>query len=127
MANGKILAAAALAGIAMGLSSPATSSGQDKNSAGNSSDVKCYGVNECAAHAGCGVKKDDVAAVKLLLGEQSFTDRFDKTKVHSCQQHASCSAAKHVLNWTSVSADECKQKSGIVIEETNGKKVAKKL
>jgi len=127
MANGKKLAAAALAGIAIGLSSSVTSSAQDKNSAGNSSDVKCYGVNECAAHAGCGVKKDDVAAVKRLLGEQSFTEHFDKTKVHSCQQHASCGAAKHVLNWTSVSADECKQKSGIVIDETNGKKVAKKL
>ena len=70
---------------------------------------------------------DDVAAVKMLLGDEQFNAQFGKTKTHSCAAHGSCGAKQHILNWTKVGADECKASSGIVIEEQDGSKVAKKL
>ena len=116
------LVLAALAGLALAAAVPATAVGQDSQS-----DVKCFGVNGCKGHSGCGVQADDVAAVKALLGSKAFKEQFSKTTTHSCAAHGSCGAKQHILNWTTVSTDECKAQGGIVIEETDGKKVAKKL
>ena len=116
------LVVAAVAGLAMGVKSPA----QDAN-IGQSAEVKCYGINGCAANSSCAVKADDLAAVKTLLGKEAFNARFGKSKEHSCKAHAGCGASSHILNWTSTSEDACEQAHGIVIEETDGKKVAKEL
>ena len=116
------LVLAAVAGIALAAAAPAPVLGQD-----SPTDVKCYGINSCKGHSGCGVKADDVAAVKMLLGDEQFNAQFGKTKTHSCAAHGSCGAKQHILNWTKVGADECKASSGIVIEEQDGSKVAKKL
>jgi hypothetical protein len=126
MANRKTLVTAALTALALGASAPRPAMAQD-GSAPAGDTVKCYGINGCAAQAGCGVKTDDIAAVRQLLGEKAFRTGFGKTKTHSCAAHASCGASSRILNWTSVSADACKQASGIVIEDVDGKKVAKKL
>ena len=115
------LVLAAVAAISLAAAAPAPVLGQD-----SPTDVKCYGVNSCKGHSGCGVKSDDVAAVKMLLGDD-FETQFGKTKTHSCAAHGSCGAKQHVLNWTKVSADDCKTQGGIVIEEQDGMKVAKKL
>ena len=90
-------------------------------------EVKCYGINGCAANSSCAVKADDLAAVKTLLGTEAFNARFRKSKEHSCKAHAGCGASSHILNWTSVSEDACKRAHGIVIEVADGKKVAKEL
>ena len=116
------LVVAAVAGLAIGVKAPA----QEAN-AGQPAEVKCYGINGCAANSSCAVKGDDVAAVKALLGTEAFNERFGKSKEHSCKAHAGCGASSHILNWTSTSQDACQQAHGIVIEETDGKKVAKKL
>ena len=89
-------------------------------------EVKCFGVISCKAHAGCGVEANDVAAIRALLGDKDFDARHSKTKTHSCK-HASCGAAKKILNWTKISEDSCQQQGGFVIDERDGKKVAKKL
>jgi len=116
------LVVAAVAGLAMGVMSPA----QEEN-IGQRTEVKCYGINGCAANSSCAVKADDLAAVKALLGTKAFNARFGKSKEHSCKAHAGCGASSQILNWTSASDDACKQAHGIVIEETDGKKVAKEL
>jgi len=77
------LVVAAVAGLAIGVKAPT----QEAN-AGQPADVKCYGINGCAANSSCGVKADDVAAVRTLLGTQAFNDRFGRTKEHSCKAHA---------------------------------------
>jgi hypothetical protein len=116
------LVVAAVAGLAIGVKAPA----QVAN-AGQPAEVKCYGISSCADNSSCAVKADDLAAVKMLLGTRAFNARFGKSKDHSCKAHAGCGASSHILNWTSASEDACMQAHGIVIEETDGKKVAKEL
>lgn len=116
------LVVAAVAGLAIGIKAPA----QEAN-AGQPAEVKCYGINGCAANSSCAVKAEDVAAVRALLGTAAFSERFGKTKEHSCKAHAGCGASSHILNWTNTSQDACQQAHGIVIEESDGKKVAKEL
>ncbi len=123
MKSKKVLVMAALAGIAMGTTQARQAQAQD-NSA---KEVKCFGVNSCKAHAGCSVTDGDVAAVKALLGDKEFQDRFGKTRTHSCGAHASCGASSKFLNWTKIGEDACKQQAGIVIEDQDGKPTAKKL
>src|SRR6266581_8253012 len=114
--NNNRLILAAIAGITLAAVAPAPVLGQD-----SPTDLKCYGVNSCKGHSGCGVKSDDVSAVRMLLGGAEFKEQFGKTKTHSCAAHGSCGAKQHVLNWTKVSGDECKAQGGIVIEEAEGK------
>jgi hypothetical protein len=116
------LVVAAVAGLAIGVKAPAQTA-----NAGQPVEVKCYGINGCGQTASCAVKADDLAAVKTLLGPKSFKVRFGKSTEHSCKAHASCGASSHILNWTSTSEDACRQASGIVIEENDGKKIAKSL
>jgi hypothetical protein len=116
------LVVAAVAGLAIGVKAPA----QQANP-GMPAEVKCYGINGCAANSSCAVKADDLAAVKSLLGRSAFNHQFGKSTEHSCKAHAGCGASSRILNWTSTSADSCQQAHGIVIEEQDGKKVAKKL
>ena len=40
--------------------------------------------------------------------------------------HAKCGASAKKLNWTPVSPAECKEKGGLVITESDGKKAARK-
>lgn len=115
--NEKLLAAA-VAGIAMGFSAPAPAQAAD--------DVKCYGINGCGQHAKCSVAQADLDAVKRLLGDKDYRARFGKSEAHGCGAHAKCGAGAGILNWTETSAGECKAQGGIVIEEKDGKKVAKK-
>jgi hypothetical protein len=68
-----------------------------------------------------------VSAPETLLGTEAFNTRFGKSKEHSCKAHAGCGASSHILNWTGTSQDACQQAHGIVIEEADGKKVAKEL
>ena len=112
---------AALAGLSVGLAASATSPAQDKPV-----DVKCYGINGCGSHAKCSVSAADIEAVRKLLGEKDFTSRFGKSEVHSCGSHAQCGSGAQILNWVPTKAGECKAQGGILIEETAGKKVAKK-
>ena len=111
---------AAVAGIAMGSSTPTTLRAED------TAEVQCYGINSCHAQAKCGVQPSDIAAVRTLLGSQGYNSRFGKTKSHSCAAHASCGAQSKILNWVQTSGDACRQQDGILIDEKDGKKVAKK-
>ena len=112
---------AAVAGISMGVSAPATLRAQE-----NTDEIQCYGVNSCHAQAKCGVERSDVAAVRELLGAQQFNAQFGKTKAHSCGAHASCGSPSKILNWVQTSAPACHEQGGILIDEVDGKKVAKK-
>ncbi len=112
---------AAIAGITLGASAPAASVAGEK-----ADEVKCYGINSCGHHSKCSVKDDDLAAVRTLLGEKEYDKAFGKSETHSCGSHAKCGASSRILNWTPTSAAECHDKGGIVIEESAGKKVAKK-
>ncbi len=123
MTSTKVLVMAALAGIAMG-TTQATKAQAQENPA---NEVKCFGVNSCKAHAGCSVTDGDVTAVKSLLGKNEFKQRFGKTETHSCGAHASCGASSKILNWTKISEDSCKEQGGYVVEEKDGKAVARKL
>jgi hypothetical protein len=120
MAKKDMLLAAAVAGIALGVSAPQAAA-QEKGG-----EVKCWGVNGCGAHASCAVKADDLGAVKKLLGEREYGKRFGKSEVHSCGSHAKCGAPSQILNWNNVPADECRAQGGIVIDEQGGRKVARK-
>lgn len=40
--------------------------------------------------------------------------------------YAKCGGAAQILNWVPTGAGECRAQGGIVIEERDGKKVAKK-
>lgn len=113
----------AVAGLAIGANAPA----QEAANAGQPAGVKCYGINGCAANASCGVKGEDLAAVKTLLGAQAYKSRFGKSTEHSCKGHGSCGASSYILNWTTTGEGTCEQSHGIVIEESDGKKVAKQL
>lgn len=117
--NEKLLAAA-VAGITLGLSTPAPAQ------AGDADEVRCYGINGCGQHAKCSVAAADLDAVKKVLGEKDYRARFGKSQVHGCGQHAKCGAAQKILNWVPAQASECSAQGGIVIEEKDGKKVAKK-
>ena len=112
---------AALAGLSMGLAASATSLAGEK-----AGEVKCYGINGCGSHAKCSVSAADIEAVRTLLGEKDFTSRFGKSESHSCGAHAKCGSGSQILNWVPTKAGECKAQGGILIEETAGKKVAKK-
>ena len=94
---------------------------------GQPAGVKCYGINGCAANASCAVKAEDLAALKTLLGVKAYKARFGKSAEHSCKAHGSCGASSHILNWTTTDAGTCQQSHGIIIEESDGKKVAKEL
>jgi|GEM_PF-5367693 len=119
------LVLAAISGLTLGLTMPSTSYAQDPGKP--ATDVKCYGINSCKANAGCLVHASDLNAVKKLVGAKEYALKYGKSKAHSCGAHASCGASHEILNWTSVSENECKAGGGYVIEESNGKKVAKKL
>jgi hypothetical protein len=116
------LAMAAIAGIGIGLASPAPVLAQDKST----DTVKCYGINSCHAQAKCSVKGDDLAAVRTFLGDAEYNTRFGKSKAHSCGAHAKCGSNRQILNWTPVSAPACEAQGGILIDKVDGKKVAKK-
>jgi hypothetical protein len=116
----KRLLMAAVAGISLGVTTQPVMLAQDAGQ------VKCFGINACGAHAKCSVGNDDLAAVRRLLGDREFKARFGKSQAHSCGAHAKCGASAKKLNWTPVSAGECSEKGGFVIETVGGKKVAKK-
>jgi ABC-type proline/glycine betaine transport system substrate-binding protein len=112
---------AALAGLTLGLAAPAVSQAEEAKG-----EVKCYGVNACGSQAKCGITAADLEAVKTLLGEKEYAQRFGKSAVHSCGSHAKCGAAAQILNWMPTSAADCKAKGGLLIEEgADKKKVAK--
>jgi len=115
---------AAVAGISMGLSGPVASDAADEKK----SDIKCWGINGCGAHAKCSVAAEDLKAFQTLLGEKEFDQRFGKSEVHSCGSHAKCGASSKIMNWVPTSAQECKDKGGYIVEEVGSpkKKVAKK-
>jgi len=117
------LVVAAVAGLAIGANAHA----QEATNAGQPAGVKCYGINGCAANASCAVKGEDLAAVKTLLGAKAYKARFGKSTEHSCKAHGSCGASSHILNWSTTDEGTCQQGHGIVIEESDGKKVAKQL
>ncbi len=113
---------AALAGLTLGLATPAVSQAEEAKG-----QVKCYGVNGCGSQAKCGISAADLAAVKTLLGDKEYAQRFGKSEVHSCGSHAKCGAAAQILNWMPTTAAECTSKGGLLIEEgADKKKVAKK-
>ena len=111
----------AVAGIALGVASPA--SAQEPLKAG---EVKCFGVNACAAHARCAVAGDDIDAVKNLVGKKQFGQKFGKSEAHACGAHAKCGSGNGILNWTPASPASCGEQGGFIIDQSNGKKVAKK-
>jgi hypothetical protein len=113
---------AAVAGLTIGANAPA-----QEPSAGQPAGVKCYGINGGAANASCAVKADDLTAVRTLLGAKSYKARFGKSTEHSCKAHGSCGASSHILNWTTTDESTCQESHGIVIEESDGKWVAKQL
>jgi hypothetical protein len=111
---------AAVAGMSMAASAPATSAAEKKT------EVRCWGINSCGAK--CAVTDADVKAFKELLGEKEFASRFGKTEAHACAALGKCGAADHILNWEPASAADCKAKSGYVVDEVgpDKKKVARK-
>jgi len=116
------LVVAAVAGLAIGANAPA-----QEATPGQPAGVKCYGMNGCAANASCAVKAEDLAAVKTLLGVKAYKARFGKSTEHSCKAHGSYGASSRILNWTTADEGTCQQSHGIVIEELNGKTVARQL
>ena len=61
----KQLVMAAVAGMAIGASAPAVL-------AQNNAEVHCYGINGCTPEAKCAVSKEDLAAIKQLVGASEF-------------------------------------------------------
>lgn len=112
---------AAIAGIALGASTPGAASADDAKP-----EVKCYGVNGCGVHAKCSVSSDDLEAIKTLVGAKEYAARYGKSEAHSCGAHAKCGASSSILNWVPASAAQCKTDGGFVVRTENGKKVAKK-
>jgi hypothetical protein len=110
---------AAIAGISMGANLPAH--GEEKKD-----DVKCYGVNGCGSHAKCSVSPADLKAFQAFFGEKEYAAKYGKSEAHSCGSHAKCGASSRILNWVPTSRAECSAQGGFVVEEVNGKKVAKK-
>jgi len=121
-ARNRKLMAAALAGIAAGAMGTERVLAQE---GGASTEVKCYGINSCGAHASCAVSQQDLDAVRRLLGSDDYEGRFGKSEVHSCGAHASCGASSQILNWTTTTPEQCTEDGGLLIEEKDGKKVAR--
>jgi hypothetical protein len=111
---------AAVAGIAMGLNVPAESGAAAKD------EVKCWGINSCGSDSKCSVSMEDLKAMKTLLGDKEYQKKFGKSETHGCGSSAKCGGAEGILNWLPTTSAECKAKGGYVIEEVDGKKVAKK-
>jgi hypothetical protein len=121
---------AAIAGITLGAAAWPGAAAEKKD------DVSCWGVNSCgkagkcgASEKGaqCGVTDADLAAVKALLGEKEYAAKWGKSTTHDCAApDAKCGAGGQVLNWTTLSAGDCKAKGGYLVEDKDGKKVAKK-
>jgi len=114
------LLGAALAGLTIGLAAPANAPAQEPG------EVKCYGINGCGSHASCAVSDADIKAVRSFLGDREFGRQFGRSEAHSCGAHAKCGASSQILNWVSASEGTCQAEGGILIEEKDGKKVAKK-
>lgn len=112
---------AAVTGIAMGMSTPATNAADEKKG-----DVKCFGINGRGSSAKCSVTADDLKAFRTLLGDKEYESKFGKSEVHTCGSHAKCGAESGILNWTPTTADKCKAGNGYVVEDKDGKKVARK-
>jgi len=118
---------AAVAGITLGLAaSPRAGTEETKGAEETRTEVRCYGINSCGSHAKCGIKQDDLDAVKTLLGEKEYTRQFGKSEVHTCGSHAKCGASFGILNWVPTTPGECSAKGGLLIEKADGKKVARK-
>ena len=115
----KKLVMAAVAGIALGATAPAAL-------AQKPAEVNCYGINGCTAEAKCAVAKEDLAAIKKLLGAAEFDSKWSKSEAHSCSGKGQCGAAAQILNWKPVAASECKAKGGFLVTTAKGQKVAKK-
>ena len=111
---------AAIAGITLGVTA------SPRAIAGDKDEVKCWGINSCGSHAKCSVGEDDLTAFKALLGAKEYTAKYGKSEAHGCGSHASCGGSSKILNWTPVTAGECKAQGGYVVETVGGKKVAKK-
>ena len=116
----KLLMAAA-AGIAMGLSGPGASAADVK-----AGEVRCFGINGCGSHAKCGVTDADLKAFRTLLGDKEYESKFGKSETHTCGSTAKCGASSKILNWMPTAAAKCKTDGGYVVEEKDGKKVARK-
>jgi hypothetical protein len=112
---------AAIAGISMGASAPASALGEEKKD-----EVKCYGVNGCGQHAKCSVSAEDLKAFQTFFGEKEYASKWGKSAVHECGSHAKCGASSQILNWVPTSRAECATQGGFVVEEVGKKKVAKK-
>ena len=111
---------AAVAGMTLGAVASPGAAGEKKD------EVKCWGINGCGSHASCSVGADDLAAIRALVGEKDYAAKYGKSEAHSCGAHAKCGGSFQILNWTNVGAGECKAKGGFVVEEKDGKKVARK-
>src|SRR4051794_21883473 len=117
--NRKQLVMAAVAGMALGAAAPAVVA--QKAGEGN-----CYGINGCTPEAKCAVSKEDLAAIKKLVGDTEYSTKWDKSEAHSCSGKGQCGAGARILNFKPVSAKECKEKSGFTISTVKGQKIAKK-
>jgi hypothetical protein len=115
------LLTAAVTGIAMGLSAPAIQAADEKKG-----EVKCFGINSCGSSAKCAVSAEDLKAFKALLGDKEYEAKWGKSEVHGCGSSAKCGSMTKILNWMPASADKCKADGGYVVEEKDGKKVARK-
>jgi hypothetical protein len=120
MKNRNKLVMAAVAGMALGAAAPAT---QAQTKPG---EVQCYGINGCTAEAKCAVSKEDLAAVKKLVGEADYAAKWSKSEAHTCSGKGSCGAGAQILNWAPATAKVCKEKNGFTISTVKGQKVAKK-
>ena len=68
----------------------------------------------------------DIWRFRTLLGDKEFETKFGKSETHTCGSHAKCGASSGILNWTPTAADKCKADGGYVVEDKDGKKVARK-
>jgi hypothetical protein len=119
MKNRNKLVMAAVAGMALGAAAPAVA--QTKPG-----EIQCYGVNGCTAEAKCAVSKEDLAAVKKLVGDAEYAAKWSKSESHACSGKGQCGAGAQILNWVPAKPAACKEKAGFVISTVKGQKVAKK-
>ena len=120
MKNRNKLVMAAVAGMALGAAAPAVMA-QTKPG-----EVQCYGINGCTPEAKCAVSKEDLAAVKKLLGAADYSAKWAKSEAHTCSGKGSCGAMAQTLNWVPATAKVCKEKNGFTISTVKGQKVARK-
>jgi hypothetical protein len=112
---------AAVTGIAVGLA--ATPGGaQEKKS-----EVKCWGINGCGSQAKCAVTDADLKAFRALLGDKEYEAKWGKSETHGCGSSAKCGSMAQILNWMPASEEKCKAEGGYVVEDKDGKKVARKV